>query len=877
MQNNKNHFSVWILLILYFLSGVSSLAYEVLWVRMLSIQFGVSIFAAVITVAAFMAGLGLGSLAGIKLSNRVLVFHKNSALFLFGVLEIFIGLFSLLVPSIFNAIDPWLSTQFTTADVSWWYAAYLFAALIILFVPAFIMGIGFPIVIRVLANSITGSTVSLGKIYGINTLGGAAGALLPLFLLPTFGWLISLRLVVVISLLIGFLAIFLALRYFKNQVTEDTSSQADLSPVKLSSLLLYAGIGAAALMLEIGWTRLFGMIFLRTEYVLAIILAVFLVGVALGSLLAKHLTHSRWFTLMPVLAGSFGVMSLWFIPFFSAWVDKQIFTSLFDALLIQGSIIALLTLPVTLIFGAWLPLLNKKCCQDNIGGAWLYGANSVGAAIGAMLAGFVLIPLIGTSATLSLAAILCFILGIVWSDNRKAYAYVIILILVAIPVLDMPQVSVLQPDTQARTKDIYLYEDALSITHVVEKSDGQRILLSDLQRMDASSDPASVVVQKNQARLPLVLHAKPESILFLGLGTGISAAGSMGVPGLDRVAVEISKGAITAANDYFAPVNNDISKNMKIVRDDAKRYLMNNPQRYDVIVGDLFHPDLVGRSALLSVQQFNRVNDHLNEGGVFVQWVALNQFDVKSLNIVLRSFKQSFDHSMIFIDAFRLALVGVRGKQINASTILQQLQRLGTENASTLTGGEGGWTWLGRYWGEINVPQTGPVQDEWSPQIEYYLPKVRYHDDFSLVKMLTYLLSLRPHINDAVKDLSVAPADVEKFERSYIATDLAYRAWLALFEQNTQQELRLFKLAYQANPQDRWVGFAMADRLFSSLKNSNLDERDALQAVLKVRHDHTQALLALWVLERKAGNSDAAQRYRERLKVLDPLNINLRE
>ena len=69
MQDNKHHFSVWILLALYFLSGVSSLAYEVLWVRMLSIQFGVSIFAAVITVAAFMAGLGLGSFAGIKLSN----------------------------------------------------------------------------------------------------------------------------------------------------------------------------------------------------------------------------------------------------------------------------------------------------------------------------------------------------------------------------------------------------------------------------------------------------------------------------------------------------------------------------------------------------------------------------------------------------------------------------------------------------------------------------------------------------------------------------------------------------------------------------------------------------------------------------------------
>ena len=835
--------------------------------RMLSIQFGVSIFAAVITVAAFMAGLGFGSLVGIKLSKRV-----TSVLLLFGALEVFIGLFSLVVPSIFSTIDPWLSMQFSTADISWWYAAYLFAALLIIFVPAFVMGLGFPLIIRVLGNT----TISLGKIYGVNTFGGALGALLPLFLLPAFGWLTSLKLVVLLSLFIGLTAIFLGLRYFKRSETGDASVQVNLSSIQLSTLILYAGVGAAALMLEIGWTRLFGMIFLRTEYVLAIILAVFLVGVAFGSLLAKYLSHPRWFTLMPILAGSFALLSLWMIPFFSGWIDKQTFTSLLDALLIEGGIITLLTLPVTLVFGAWLPLLNKKCCQNNIGGAWLYGANSIGAATGALLAGFVLIPLVGSTATLCLAAVSCFVLGIAWSDNRKAYAYVIVLILAAIPVLDMPAVSVLQPGTQARTNDIYLYEDTLSITHVLEKSDGQRVLLSDLQRMDASSDPASVEVQKNQARLPLTLHANAQSILFLGLGTGISAAGSMSVPGLDRVAVEISQGAINAASDYFSLVNDDVSKNMQIVRDDARRYLMSNPRRYDVIVGDLFHPDLVGRSSLLSIQQFNRVNDHLNEDGVFVQWVALNQFDVKSLNIVLRTFKQSFDHSMIFVDAFRLALVGVRGKSLDASSVMQQLQQLEVSNANLLTGGEGGWTWLGRYWGEINVPQAGLIQDEWAPQIEYYLPKVRYYDDFSLVKMLSYLLSIRPHKNDAVKQLAVAAEDIEKFERSYIATDLAYRAWLALFEQQPRQELRLFKLAYQANPQDKWVGFAVADRLFASLNNSNLNERDALQAVLNVRDDHTQALLAMWVLERKEGNTEAAEDYRLRLKALDPLNISLR-
>lgn len=868
MQKNNNHFSIWLLLVLYFLSGASSLAYEILWVRMLSIHFGVSIFAAVITVAAFMAGLGLGSLAGIRLVARL-----KSPLIVFALLEIIIGLFSLLVPGIFSAIDPWLSSSFSGSAVSWWYFAYLATSLLILFVPAFVMGLGFPLVISVLKTS----SVSLGMIYGINTLGGALGALLPLYLLPGFGWLSALHIVVTISLVTGVAALLLGYKYFTMQDKQPQDATAGLSSVGKSNLLLYAGIGAAALVLEIGWTRLFGMIFLRTEYVLAIILAVFLVGVGVGSLLARHLTHPRWFTLLPVFAGSFSILSLWLIPLFSSWTDAQQFSSLFSALLYEGGVITLLTLPVTTVFGAWLPMLNKKLCHDNIGGALLYGANSVGAACGALLAGFVLIPAIGSTTTLAFAAIACFVMGIVWSDNRKAFSYVLVLVFFAIPVLDMPQVSALQPATHQNAQDLFLFEDSLSITHVIEKPDGQRILLSDLQRMDASSDPASVAVQKNQARLPLVLNADAQSVLFLGLGTGISAAGSAGIPGLERTAVELSRGAIRASKEFFNESNNNILRDVDVLHDDAKRFLMNTDRTFDVIVGDLFHPDLIGRSALLSVQQFERVYGHLNEGGVFVQWVALNQFDVKSLDIVLRTFKQSFDHSAMFVDAFRLALVGVRGDRLDSREIMRQLSALQSANTVLVTGGEGAWTWLGRYWGEINVLQQGPVQDEWSPQIEFYLPKIRYHEDFSLLKMLRWLISIRPHLDDAAQLLGVSQDMYAEFEKSYVATELAYRAWLALFEEKSAEELRLFKLAYQANPKDRWVGFALADRMFASLNNSGIDRRQALNAVLKVRHDHVQALEALLKLELQQGNQDAAEQFSGRLRALDPYNKLLYE
>ena len=185
---------------------MTSLAYEVLWVKLLAVQFGVSIFAAVITVVAFMAGLGAGSLFGARLARNFVM-----PLLYFGILEIIIGLFSLVVPSVFSSIDPFLSGLFVNSSVFLWYTIYLGAATCILFVPAFLMGLGFPVILNVIRHT----PISLGKIYGVNTVGGATGALLPLILLPAFGWLTSLRLVVFTSLLLGITAIILAYKYRK--------------------------------------------------------------------------------------------------------------------------------------------------------------------------------------------------------------------------------------------------------------------------------------------------------------------------------------------------------------------------------------------------------------------------------------------------------------------------------------------------------------------------------------------------------------------------------------------------------------------------------------------------------------------------------------
>lgn len=870
---NKSY--VIILLTIYGVSGLTALAYEVLWVRMLALQFGVSIFGVVVTVSAFMAGLGIGSVMGLHWSRRIVAPLKWFAGF-----ELCIALLALATPWLLLASESWLAGMAAHTSLALWYLLQFVWVGVLLFVPAFCMGAGFPMMLKALGDS----PQTLARAYGVNTLGAALGALLPLLLLPLLGWLSAMQTIALCGIAVAALAFYLSVRLEDNKRVMQSLGVSSIGGVLPSkkTLIAYAGIGAAALMLEVAWTRLFGMIMLRTEYVLALVLAMYLVGVGLGSLLSRFMRHEFWYALLPLMASAYVVAGLWLLPHVATSINYDSADSLLRVSAQQAAVLTLLTLPVTLLLGAWLPLLNTLYGNNHISGAWLYGANSVGAAGGALFAGFVLTPLVGSSATIVIAAIVLLMLGLSWSRYRYPYPWIAlpVLAIAAYPVSHMPPVAQLLPGLYANATELYSYEDAVNITHVVEQPSGQRLLLADLQRMDASSDPTSVEVQKNQTRLPLLLHPDPKSILLLGLGTGISAGGTLAYPQLERTAVELSQGAIDAAGQWFAPVNNHVMSQLRVVRDDARHYLMASQRQYDVIVGDLFHPDLVGRSALLSVQQFARAKQHLSDNGVFVQWLALNQFTVEAFEIILRSFQQEFPDAVVFVDAFRVALVGRKPGADTplATAVLNNLSRLNESQQQTATGGEGAWTWLGRYWGTLPMDK-GLVQDEWAPQIEFDLPQARYSGQLDLAVLLNYMLQKRTSLDVALAQLRVRPQDKQRFANAYEATRLAHKSWLAFLTGQGDKAEKMLQLAYQTNPQDRWIGFAVADGALASLDTAGAqqyDEWQVLQSVLKVRPDHPEALLRLWRLSQARGDAKNAAYYRGRFAAVDPLSKALK-
>lgn len=862
-----------LLLLLYACSGVTSLAFEVLWARMLTLQFGASTFGVVITVAAFMAGLGIGSLAG--LYGLVRVAHP---LRLFALLEAGIAGFALLLPMLLQSLETSVNAAAPGIGVGAWHLLQGAVSLGCLMLPATAMGAGFPLVLR----AATGAGISLARVYGVNTCGAAIGALVPLALLPLWGWSTAVVLVATLGVLVAAAAWWLA-----GRVTAPPASVPDSLPdtlqgarptfAHLPTWIAYGGIGAAALMLEVGWTRLFGMVLLRTEYVLAVILAVYLIGVGAGSLLAHALRGARWLAILPPLAAASGLFSLAALPWLSRWAEVADYGSLTAALSWQGGVLALLTFPLTLALGAWLPLLARRL-DGEAHGAWLYGVNSIGAALGAVLGGFVLVPWIGTPATVAFASLALYAFGMVWVERRSLWLMAIPLAAAAIPLAAFPPVASLLPHAHAGGRDLYRYEDATALTHVIERRDGQRVLLSDLQRMDAATDPAAVALQMNQARLPLLLHPMPRSVLFLGLGTGISVAGSAPYPDLQRTAVELSRGAILAERQWFAPLTAPVLAQTRVVHDDVRRFLRVDDARYDVIIGDVFHPDLVGRSALLSVQQFQRARERLADGGLFVQWLALNQFDLGALQTVLRSFREVYPRAVLFLDGFRLAMVGPKNELEGAKDLLARLAALPHAARAARTGGEGVWSWIGRYWGPIDVPR-GATQQEWWPRIEYSLPRVRYRSETALLPLMQWLDAHRASEDEVAQTFAVPAAQRETLERAYVAAEFGLGSWLADLAGHEAEAARLIRYAYEANPSDRWISLGLADRMMATIERASaagLDRRRALLAILKVRPDHPEALRALWHLEQTAGDADSADTYRRRLKAVSPLDREVR-
>ncbi len=679
-----------LLLILFALSGALALVYEVLWQRQFSLVFGSAAPATAAVLSAFFAGLGFGSRLGG--SARL---QRYAPLRLYAFLELGVALGAMAVPlflHLFDGLAPVLE-QSVGRSPTGQFLAKTILTFVALAVPTACMGATLPALGRLLEDPRRAFTVSPGALYSVNTLGAALGAIsVPFFFLPRMGASQTLMVCMAGNVLVALLSLWLSRRQERRVMASvpraagALASGAGKGSLDRGDMILACGSGAALFMIQVLWNRAFSQVHENSLYSFAVIAALFILALSLAAELARRLVARNprrdWVAWSWGVGGLLIVVGPWwflhlthqlaYLPADKGWGDYAQRLVTLTCLVIG---------PAVVVLGLGFPALLAKGSQVSAGATRsgtalalgrLLTANLVGSVVGALLAGFVLPRWLTLWQSLMGVGGLLSLVGLARLLNRKerglqARAVVIpcvllLLSLILLGPLNLPRVRLATAPTE---RLVALSEGPLGIVAVVEREGSRRMKLNNHYVLGGT---ASVGDERMQAHLPLLMHPQPREVLFLGLGTGITASGSLFHPVTRITAVELVPEVVTAARDYFGSANAGFleERRVRVVTDDARSYLRTTQEKFDVIVGDLIVPWREGEGALFTLEQFTAARRSLNPGGIFCQWVPLFQLSERELQILIRTFVQVFPNTTLWRGDFApgqpaLGLMGMQG------------------------------------------------------------------------------------------------------------------------------------------------------------------------------------------------------------------------
>jgi len=418
-----------LVLVCFFLSGLTSLIYEILWTRMIVKIIGAAPFAVSIVLTVFMAGLGLGSLLAARTIDRIA--QPIRLVKIYGVLELIIGLYALAVPLLLTIFEPIYAVIYNRLFSQFMlYNLLTFVGCsVILLIPVICMGATLPVLCRFYVTELSHLGTCAGRLYGLNTIGAAAGSLLCGFwLIELLGVWGTLIFAVLVNCLIG-LSCILAGRKLERRQEYRVAGTSRESPLEgaaardelagypaivTAAMVIFAVSGFCSMAYEVIWTRLLGLIVGPTTYSFTIVLVTFILGLALGSMffgyLADRTGRAVWL-LVCTQAGAalfalgvsqlLGGSQLFFAKLLFSFKDHFVLLNLAKTV----TLFLFMILP-TFCLGATFPLVGKIYTQSMSRLGWsigfAYTINTAGAVLGSFCAGFVLIPLLGKEKSLSI-------------------------------------------------------------------------------------------------------------------------------------------------------------------------------------------------------------------------------------------------------------------------------------------------------------------------------------------------------------------------------------------------------------------------------------------------------------------------------------------
>jgi len=718
-----------LLLALFVGSGCAALIYEIVWFQLLQLVIGSSAVSLGVLLGTFMGGMCLGSLALPRLITA-----RRHPLRVYALLELGTGIIGIVV--LFGM--PYVGRLYV-ANVGHGLPGILLrgaVCAVCLLPPTLLMGATLPAIARWIETTPQGISW-LGFFYGGNIAGAVFGCLLAgFYLLRVHDMATATYVAATINGTVALIGLGLAALTGSSRRREEAAGlrtedvrllmSAAAIPGAPDSWPVYVAIalsGLCALGAEVIWTRLLSLMLGATVYTFSIILAVFLLGLGIGSSVGSFLSRG---TVRPRIALGCCQMlqaaaiawtaymlakSLPFWPIDPSLSTNPWFNFQLDLMRCIWAI-----LPATVLWGASFPLALAAVAsrgQDPgrlVGG--IYAANTVGAIIGAIGFSMLLIAWVGTQQAqrvligLSAVAALLVFVPLVWPSRANALsrseprepplktAGVVglvvstwLVVLLGWSVSGIPWGLVAYgrylPSWDGEADILYMGEGMNASIAVSEFENG--VLNFHVSgKVEASSDSQDMRLQRMLGHIPALLHPKPRSVLVVGCGAGVTAGSFTLYPDVERIVIcEIEPLIPQVVAEYFGNENYNVLRDprVEVVYDDARHYVLTTQEKFDIITCDPIHPWVKGAATLYTKEYFELCRRHLNPDGLVTQWVPLYESNVDVVKSELATFFEVYPHGTIWSNddrgkGYDLVLLGqTDATKINVDELQQRLDR----------------------------------------------------------------------------------------------------------------------------------------------------------------------------------------------------------
>jgi spermidine synthase len=695
--NSKSIFYV-----IFFLSGATGLVYQVIWVRLTGLVFGNTSHAISVVLGAFMAGLALGSWKLGQKADRI-----TNPLRMYGLLEIGIGISAALVPLVFRGFD---SLYWNVApSVATIPGADLFirfaASFLVLLTPTFLMGGTLPVLTRFFTNTVEEVERKVGVLYALNTFGAAAGTLAAaLIFIPGIGNTRTTLIVAAINVAIGLFSLWLSQRSEAGAVREAEPASVTAEEARHSNptadrlVLLTLGVsGFVAMMYEVSWTRALSAMIGSSTYAFSIMLVTFLVGIALGSSIISRRKPKASLRLLGWLQVGIAIGGLVFLvgylaaPYAVISLIRAFYYTFPAILTIQFILSAGLMILATLCMGATFPVASQLYSSRftilgrSIGN--VYSVNTVGAILGSLLAGFVLMPLIGTERTIVAGLFFNAAMALLLLTEAKTarVGQVIAAALLLLATVSMRGGLFWQPDALDRgvliyskafesrpeltidehyeDTDVVFFKEGNNATISVRKGENYLALRTN-GKVDASNRD-DMITQLTVGFLPGFYHPNPKSALVIGYGSGVTVGAVTAIPEIEEIDCLEIEPAVFSAGAWFSNINRKSYENPKVnvMFNDARNFMNMTRKQYDIIISEPSNPWIAGVASLFTAEFYDRAAEVLKPDGVFAQWIQLYELDPEDLRMVLFEVQRKFPEVSVWVTDSDLMLIATRQPQ----------------------------------------------------------------------------------------------------------------------------------------------------------------------------------------------------------------------